>query len=67
MNSSLERADEREANRISKHVMTLARVEWEYIQRIVSDCEGNISQAARLLGLHKRSLQRKLGKGPPAR
>jgi two-component system response regulator RegA len=65
MNSSLARADQRETNRLSKTVMTLARVEWEYIQRVVSDCEGNISQSARLLGLHRRSLQRKLGKGPP--
>ena len=48
-------------------VPTLARVEWEHIQRIISDCDGNISQAARLLGIHRRSLQRKLGKYPPRR
>jgi len=48
-------------------VPTLARVEWEHMQRVISDCDGNISQAARLLGLHRRSLQRKLGKYPPAR
>ncbi len=45
---------------------TLARVEWEHIQRILMDCDGNISLAARKLGLHRRSLQRKLGKLPPA-
>jgi two-component system response regulator RegA len=44
---------------------TLARVEWEHIQRILTDCNGNISKAARKLGLHRRSLQRKLGKLPP--
>lgn len=44
---------------------TLARVEWEHIQRILHDCDGNISQAARRLGIHRRSLQRKLGKMPP--
>ena len=44
---------------------SLARVEWEHIQRILHDCDGNISQAARTLGLHRRSLQRKLGKLPP--
>ena len=44
---------------------SLARVEWEHIQRILSDCDGNISLAARKLGLHRRSLQRKLGKLPP--
>jgi two-component system response regulator RegA len=47
-------------------VPTLARVEWEHMQRVISDCAGNISQAARLLGIHRRSLQRKLGKFPPA-
>ena len=44
---------------------SLARVEWEHIQRILTDCEGNMSLAARRLGLHRRSLQRKLGKLPP--
>lgn len=48
-------------------VPTLARVEWEHIQRVIADCDGNISQAARLLGIHRRSLQRKLGKYPPQR
>jgi two-component system response regulator RegA len=46
-------------------VPTLARVEWEHIQRVLTDCDGNISQAARLLGLHRRSLQRKLSKYAP--
>ncbi|HVN19293.1 MAG TPA: response regulator [Dongiaceae bacterium] len=48
-------------------VPTLARVEWEHLQRVLGDCGDNISQAARLLGIHRRSLQRKLGKYPPAR
>jgi two-component system, response regulator RegA len=48
-------------------VPSLARVEWEHIQRVISDCGGNISQAARLLGIHRRSLQRKLSKFPPHR
>ena len=46
-------------------VPSLARVEWEHIQRVLADCEGNVSQAAKLLGLHRRSLQRKLAKYPP--
>jgi len=46
-------------------VPSLARVEWEHMQRVLTDCNGNISQAARLLGLHRRSLQRKLAKYPP--
>lgn len=46
-------------------VPSLARVEWEHLQRVLADCDGNISQAAKLLGLHRRSLQRKLSKHPP--
>jgi len=49
----------------SAEVPSLARVEWEHIQRVLADCQGNISQAAKLLGLHRRSLQRKLVKYPP--
>jgi two-component system response regulator RegA len=48
-------------------VPTLARVEWEHIQRVLVDCSGNISEAARVLGIHRRSLQRKLTKYPPSR
>jgi two-component system response regulator RegA len=43
---------------------SLARVEWEHIQRVLADCDGNISHAARTLGIHRRSLQRKLFKNP---
>jgi two-component system response regulator RegA len=45
-------------------VPSLARVEWEHIQRVMTECQGNVSQAARVLGLHRRSLQRKLSKYP---
>lgn len=43
---------------------SLARVEWEHIQRVLADCDGNVSRAARILGVHRRSLQRKLSKNP---
>jgi two-component system, response regulator RegA len=46
---------------------TLARAEWEHINRVLVDVAGNVSEAARRLGLHRRSLQRKLAKYPPAR
>jgi two-component system response regulator RegA len=46
---------------------SLARAEWEHINRVLSDCGGNISEAARRLGIHRRSLQRKLQKYPPNR
>ncbi len=48
-------------------VPSLDRVEWEHLQRILADCNNNISQAARLLGIDRRSLQRKLAKFPPNR
>ena len=44
---------------------SLARTEWEHIQRVLADCSDNVSEAARRLGIHRRSLQRKLGKDPP--
>lgn len=46
---------------------SLALVEWEHIQRVLSDCGGNLSEAARRLGLHRRSLQRKVARVRPAR
>jgi two-component system response regulator RegA len=56
-----------ESPEVPQTVPSLARVEWEHMQRVISDCAGNISQAARLLGIHRRSLQRKLEKYPPPR
>lgn len=44
---------------------SLERVEWEYVQRVLAECDGNITEAARRLGLHRRSLQRKLRKNAP--
>jgi two-component system response regulator RegA len=40
------------------------RLEWEHIQKILNDNEGNISATARSLGMHRRTLQRKLQKKP---
>ncbi len=42
----------------------LSRVEWEHIQQAMLDAEGNVSAAARMLGMHRRTLQRKLAKRP---
>jgi two-component system response regulator RegA len=43
---------------------SLDRLEWEHIQKTLQDNEGNISATARLLGMHRRTLQRKLQKRP---
>jgi len=44
---------------------SLERVKWEHVSRVLSDCGGNVSEAARKLKLHRRSLQRMLQKFPP--
>ncbi len=49
----------------SPGVPSLHRVEWEHIQRVLADCGGNVSEAARQLGMHRRTLQRKLATRPP--
>lgn len=44
--------------------MSLGRLEWEHIQRVLDEHDGNISATARSLGMHRRTLQRKLQKRP---
>ncbi len=43
----------------------LKRLEWEQIQRVLLAHDGNVSATARQLGMHRRTLQRKLKKHPP--
>ncbi len=42
------------------------RVEWEHIQQVLATNNGNVSETARQLGMHRRTLQRKLLKKPTA-
>ncbi len=44
--------------------LSVQRLEWEHIQRILRENNGNISAAAKALGMHRRTLQRKLAKKP---
>lgn len=46
--------------------LSIDRLEWEHIQRVLSENDGNISATARSLNMHRRTLQRKLGKNPTA-
>jgi two-component system, response regulator RegA len=46
--------------------LSVDRLEWEHIQRVLTDFDGNISATARALSMHRRTLQRKLSKHPPA-
>jgi len=47
--------------------MPLARVHWEHIHRVLMESDWNVSEAARRLGIHRQSLQRKLRKIPVLR
>jgi two-component system, response regulator RegA len=49
---------------ISTHPLSVGRLEWEYIQRVLNEHKGNISITARALNMHRRTLQRKLTKYP---
>lgn len=44
--------------------LSVDRLEWEHIQKILQQHDGNISATARSLGMHRRTLQRKLQKRP---
>lgn len=44
--------------------ISIDRLEWEHIQKILQENNGNISATARALGMHRRTLQRKLQKRP---
>lgn len=46
---------------------SLEQIEWEHIQRVLQDCEGNITLAAKTMGMHRRTLQRKLKKYAPTK
>lgn len=59
-----DRADIGQRTEGSSRVPSLDAVAWEHINRVLEDCSGNVSKASKLLGLHRRSLQRKLAKAP---
>ncbi len=50
---------------VTEQPMSTRRLEWEHIQKVLVECDNNISAAARKLGMHRRTLQRKLAKRPP--
>jgi two-component system response regulator RegA len=50
---------------VNPEPLTVARLEWEHIQKVLAEHDGNISATARALKMHRRTLQRKLDKRPP--
>jgi len=49
---------------VSDNPISIKRLEWEHLQKVLAECDGNISAAARKLRMHRRTLQRKLAKRP---
>ena len=49
---------------LSSNPLSIDRLEWEHIQRVLAEHDGNISATARSLNMHRRTLQRKLSKNP---
>ena len=49
---------------ISENPLSIKRLEWEHLQKVLMQHDGNISAAARALSMHRRTLQRKLDKKP---
>lgn len=52
---------------VSKQPLSVNRVEWEHIQKVLAENDGNISATARSLNMHRRTLQRKLQRRPAAK
>lgn len=50
---------------VSPRLLSVDRLEWEHIQKVLGEHSGNISATARSLGMHRRTLQRKLAKRAP--
>ena len=48
----------------AENPLSVRRLEWEHLQKVLMENDGNISAAARALGMHRRTLQRKLNKKP---
>ncbi|MFZ4698565.1 MAG: response regulator transcription factor [Candidatus Methylumidiphilus sp.] len=53
-----------ESVEIKEKPLSVKRLEWEHLQKILVEHDNNISAAARALGMHRRTLQRKLEKRP---
>jgi two-component system response regulator RegA len=64
---ALLRAEPDEGVPLADQPLSVDRLEWEHIQRVLADHEQNISATARALGMHRRTLQRKLAKRPSPR
>lgn len=62
--ATMQQEDGNPAAPISAQPLSIKRVEWEHLQRVLAGNQGNISATARSLGMHRSVLQRKLKKRP---
>lgn len=62
--ASLHRDEGNAGITVSDTPLTVRRLEWEHLQKVLAECDNNISAAARKLRMHRRTLQRKLAKRP---
>ncbi|WP_372741478.1 response regulator transcription factor [Neptunomonas sp.] len=62
--TALQQYDADEEIDISSQPMSVNRLEWEHIQKVLNEHDGNVSATARALDMHRRTLQRKLAKHP---
>ena len=65
--AALEEDGEAPEPALSATPLSVDRLEWEHIQRVLQEHDGNVSATARALGMHRRTLQRKLFKRPSPR
>lgn len=61
---ALEHTSSETENSTEAEPLSVERLEWEHIQTVLAQYEGNVSATARALGMHRRTLQRKLAKKP---
>lgn len=64
---ALLKVEPNEEEPVAGQPLSVDRLEWEHIQRVLAEHEQNVSATARALGMHRRTLQRKLAKKPVLR
>jgi len=62
--AALDRIEGDASTPVADSPLTVERLEWEHIQKVLAEYQGNISAPARALKMPRRTLQRKLGKRP---
>lgn len=67
LDEDIEESESADTPAVEFQAMSVSRLEWEHIQRVLNEHDGNVSATARALNMHRRTLQRKLAKRPVGR